>query len=92
MTTFSPQYLLYIRSDAWRERRRRALQRAGFRCQLCGETRRLQVHHVTYVNLGNEKDEDLTALCWYCHFVTTWAIRLRRFWRWFLYKVIKIKQ
>ncbi len=80
--SFSPQYLAYIHSEAWRTRRQRALQRAGFRCQVCGERTRLQVHHVTYANLGNELDNDLTVLCWWCHFWTTWMIRLRRFWRW----------
>jgi len=89
MTRFSLQYLTYIRSDAWQTRRQRALRRAGFRCQVCGEGRRLQVHHVRYDHLGNEPDEDLTVLCWYCHWWATWAIRLRRLWRWLVASVNK---
>lgn len=89
MTRFSFQYLTYINSAAWRARRQRALRRAGHRCQVCGEGRRLQVHHVRYDNLGNEPDEDLTVLCWYCHTWATWAIRLRRWWRRFLASVNK---
>ena len=81
MSRFSPFYLSYIASPAWRTRRQRAIERAGNRCQVCGEARRLQVHHVTYERLGNEKDGDLTVLCWYCHTWATWAIRLRRWWR-----------
>ncbi len=81
MTRFSLQYLTYINSAAWRDRRQRALRLAGYRCRVCGEGKRLQVHHVTYKNLGNEADDDLTVLCWYCHLWATWAIRLRRWWR-----------
>lgn len=82
MGRFSPQYLIYINSQAWHIRRQRALTRAGNRCQVCGESRRLQVHHVSYENLGREKDADLTVMCWYCHLWITAAIRLRRAWRW----------
>jgi 5-methylcytosine-specific restriction endonuclease McrA len=95
MTRFSLQYVSYITSDAWRTRRKRALQRAGYRCQLCGEafaprSGRLQVHHNSYENLGNERDEDLTVLCVYCHLVATWAIRARRAWRWLVGKAMKL--
>jgi 5-methylcytosine-specific restriction endonuclease McrA len=81
---FSPQYLGYIRSAAWRGRRTAALIRAGHRCQVCGAKKRLEVHHVTYQNLGNERDEDLTVLCWQCHALNTWAIRARRWWAGFV--------
>jgi len=78
MRSFSLTYLSYIASPAWRERRRRALERADYRCQLCGERRSLQVHHVTYANLGSERDADLTVLCALCHIIATWTIRIRR--------------
>ena len=77
----SQEYRAYIKSYAWRARRQRALEKAGFRCQVCGDRRRLEAHHVTYANLGHELDEDLTVLCWQCHVVATWHIRLRRLWR-----------
>ena len=80
--SFSPEYRDYMRSEAWRERRARALKRAGFRCQICGEdTGKLEVHHNRYDNLGNERDEDLVALCGQCHRVVTTWLRARRFWR-----------
>jgi 5-methylcytosine-specific restriction endonuclease McrA len=83
MTGFSPQYLGYMRSQEWRNRRQRALARAGYRCQVCGGKSGLQVHHVSYANLGHEQDEDLTVLCSDCHVVVTWWLRFRRWWRWF---------
>ena len=82
MTGFSPFYRIYIHSPAWKARRERAIRRAGNRCQVCGERKRLQVHHVSYANLGHELDEDLTVMCFGCHFAVTWWLRLRRFWRW----------
>jgi len=89
MTRFSPQYLYYISSSAWRIRRQRAIERAGKRCQVCGESRWLQVHHVTYAHLGNEPDADLTVMCWYCHQWATVALRVRRAWRWIVGLVIR---
>lgn len=81
MKPYSIMYLRYIGSDVWRKRRKRALARAGHRCQICSDRRFLQVHRNSYENLGNEKDEDLAVLCWFCHFVATWSIRIRRYWR-----------
>lgn len=60
-------YSAYLRSDAWQERRKAALKRAGNRCTLCAATDNLQVHHNSYKNLGNELPEDLTVLCDSCH-------------------------
>lgn len=79
---FSPQYLTYIKSSAWRTRRQRALARAGYRCQVCSKSARLQVHHNTYENLGRERDADLTVLCWECHMLYTWYSRAKRFFAW----------
>lgn len=82
MTRFSVYYLDYMRSALWRTRRKRALERAGYRCQVCGATRRLEVHHVTYANLGRERDADLTVLCWWCHRWHEFGKALRKFWNW----------
>lgn len=51
--------------------RKAALQRAGYRCALCGlhKTklrmlgRHLEAHHNTYANFGHERPEDITILC-----------------------------
>ena len=60
-------YLAYRRSEAWKARRRAALERAGWRCQTdCGR-RATQVHHLDYARVGREAPEDLVALCADCH-------------------------
>lgn len=56
-------YAEYLQSPHWLAVRKSALERAANRCQVCGATSALQVHHVTYENLGAEKPEDLTVLC-----------------------------
>lgn len=78
MSRFSFTYLAYINSSAWRARRLRALDRADRRCQVCGERKWLQVHHVSYERLGHEADADLTVLCWWCHQWATWRMRFLR--------------
>jgi len=39
----------------------------GFKCQRCGVTHKLQVHHLTYEHLYNERLGDLQVLCKSCH-------------------------
>ena len=57
----------YLRSKHWRSIRARALKRDSRRCQTCRRTRRLEVHHLTYERLGEERLEDLVTLCQRCH-------------------------
>jgi len=78
---FSPTYIRYINSEAWRKRRARALKLAGHRCQVCGRNWSLQVHHNTYERLGHEADSDLLVTCASCHWGITWMLRVRRWWR-----------
>lgn len=59
----------YLASEAWRNRRQIMLERFSHKCQLCGGSDRLQVHHRTYDRIGNERPEDLTVLCGACHTV-----------------------
>lgn len=56
-------YAEYLQTSHWYSERLGALDRAGYRCQLCNSTKRLDVHHRTYENLGHEKPEDLLVLC-----------------------------
>ena len=37
------------------------------KCETCGSTYRLVVHHKTYERVGNEQLEDLSMLCRACH-------------------------
>ena len=52
----------YLRSEWWKQRRASYLRRYPF-CAECGETRWLQVHHLSYDHLGNEPDWELKTLC-----------------------------
>jgi hypothetical protein len=36
-------------------------------CQRCGRAADLNVHHVSYENLGHETDADVVVLCSVCH-------------------------
>ena len=60
-------YKEYLQTEHWKEVRGNALYRAKYKCQLCGNKDNLNVHHNTYENRGNEKDEDLIVLCQKCH-------------------------
>ena len=67
MSSMNERYLTYLRSATWRRKRAAALKRAGFRCQVCNGSKRLDVHHRTYARLGNELVDDLEVLCRDCH-------------------------
>jgi len=57
-----------LKSPEWDKRRRHKISLANGKCQKCGATgEELQVHHLTYARLGNEKGSDLIVLCKPCH-------------------------
>lgn len=61
-------YPEYLQTAAWKEQRKRAMKKAGFRCQVCNAYGvRLNVHHRTYERRGYEEDRDLITLCEDCH-------------------------
>lgn len=62
-------YAVYLRTAHWRQVRLKALHRAQYRCEKCQVGWLLQVHHRTYVHLGEEQKypQDLQALCRECH-------------------------
>jgi 5-methylcytosine-specific restriction endonuclease McrA len=46
----------------------KVLTRDGWRCQICGSSSNLQVHHITRrSSLGNDEEENLITLCVNCH-------------------------
>ena len=51
----------YLLSPKWKALRQLVIERDVV-CQLTGDTTRLEVHHITYDNLGNEYLEDLVLL------------------------------
>jgi len=46
----------------------RILERDGWRCQVCGSSTNLQVHHLVFRSrLGADASENLITLCAACH-------------------------
>lgn len=60
-------YSAYLESDEWKERARRIMARARGLCEQCKRRRAVHVHHLTYERAGDEKDDDLQAVCFKCH-------------------------
>lgn len=60
-------YKEYLKTDHWKITRAAALRRAGYKCEICGSSKELNVHHLTYKNIGNERPEELKVLCYYHH-------------------------
>lgn len=64
---YKPAYDRYIQSEEWAYKRQKILERDGYKCVVCKETNNLNVHHLTYVHLGNELPTELVTLCNKCH-------------------------
>lgn len=62
-----PKYREYIKSEEWKKLKHGYFKRHLKRCAACRGDHRVGLHHITYKNLGNERDEDLVPLCWDCH-------------------------
>lgn len=61
-------YLLYLLTPEWNEKRKRLIALANYTCQWCNaQNTVLQLHHLTYAHRGDEPDEDLIVLCKDCH-------------------------
>lgn len=60
-------YSLYLRSKHWRDVKRRYYSKYPYKCIKCGWKKNIQLHHLTYERIGNERLTDLQALCVRCH-------------------------
>lgn len=60
-------YVQYVRSSEWENRRANLLLARGSKCEACGFEKRLHLHHLTYARLFKEDDADLLLLCAACH-------------------------
>lgn len=65
--TNKAEYQAYLNSPKWQATRKRLYKLYDYKCDSCGSPKNLCVHHITYENLGEEKDEDLVVLCQRCH-------------------------
>lgn len=62
-----PNYYEYIVSEKWRRKRAKFIAAVGGKCETCGATHGLQVHHRHYRTLGQEGLQDVEILCGGCH-------------------------
>ncbi len=61
-------YSNYLKSSHWIGTREKRIDIDNHRCYLCGKKRHLNVHHISYKNLGHEDvNKDLVTLCRECH-------------------------
>lgn len=60
-------YEAHLNSDKWRDIRGRVMERAQGICEGCRRGRAAQVHHLTYLHLGDEFLWELVAVCLDCH-------------------------
>ena len=66
------EYADYLKSETWRKKAEQRMQIDGYRCQGCGSCgtaeNPLEVHHLSYKNLGNEDAfTELVVCCHMCH-------------------------
>ena len=62
------RYQQVLCSALWWERRAEIIEVRGAMCERCGiDGEELELHHMTYQNLGDESDSDLELLCVGCH-------------------------
>ncbi len=73
-------YQDYLLTDEWKDIRKRAIERAGHRCQLCNNGEDiLSVHHRCYNDSIQEIDiMDLVVLCRACHAVFHRSKKLKK--------------
>ena len=67
LTLYRHNKYIYLKSPYWQDKRKLILARDNCHCVDCGATHNLQVHHLRYINLGNEPLADLITLCGDCH-------------------------
>lgn len=68
-------YAAHMASTEWAQRRDSYFHRYGWKCQACGATEDMHLHHRTYERFMHELDKDLVGLCSTCH---KWVHQLHR--------------
>jgi NAD-dependent SIR2 family protein deacetylase len=64
------KYKKYLKSDKWKKIKETILDRDCHKCVICGvglSNRNVNIHHLNYENIYDEKREDLISLCNDCH-------------------------
>lgn len=60
-------YKDYLKTEHWKLTKKSFLVTVKHNCMKCGIKEKLEVHHITYKDLGNEKNNQLSLLCRSCH-------------------------
>jgi hypothetical protein len=63
---------VYLKSPHWMKVRSIKLASVGNKCESCGLSGPLDVHHKHYKTIRKEKNRDLLALCRTCHQFEHW--------------------
>lgn len=71
-------YSDYINGPAWAAKKRQFKSQRELLCECCKDDRKLDVHHLTYERLYNERLSDLMLLCRRCHEAVEQAIQRKR--------------
>lgn len=66
-STLKEAYQKYLNSKEWKKKRDKFKELKGGKCEVCGSTENLHVHHLNYDCLGKETINDLACLCKGCH-------------------------
>ena len=73
------KYKKYLASPEWKGRKERWFRsRPGCCCEVCGSSKKIILHHLTYARVGKERDSDLMPLCNGCHLKLHRYARSRR--------------
>lgn len=60
-------YMDYLNSYLWKNKRDFVINLRGNKCEKCDSRDNLNVHHLNYDNVCNERSRDLIVLCFKCH-------------------------
>lgn len=60
-------YRSYLATPWWGFVHDRAVRRAHGDCEFCQQAEAREVHHTTYERVGQERPDDMVALCRRCH-------------------------
>lgn len=65
--TIYKEYNDYIKSIHWQNKKLEYFRFHDKRCMECGNHKSIQLHHLTYEHIGNERLSELIPLCEMCH-------------------------
>ena len=67
---FFMTYKIYLNSLPWKNFKNKIIEKRGLKCEECGYDKissAIQLHHLTYICVGNEMETHVKLLCKLCH-------------------------